>query len=275
MKPMNNIADEQQLRENNNQSISSASKDIAQQTPSEPPAANISSVSPEPVPAATANIVPPNTSVLYPNEMDLTQGIIVRPFASTGARIVMIPTVARDNPGYLPSISQGSKLASDFRFGLDLLLSEQFAINVQAGYTSFAQLVTKLTSEQQAGIPFGGYAYYSQIAMTPSAWTMLGASYTVNPSDPFRIILNANAGVAWLNSVAPMGELGLTTELDLSSRITVRPAFTFDVARVGYGSDQSGTAPLTNGFIYHNEITNSQSIWESSVGVNIGIMFRY
>jgi len=98
----------------------------------------------------------------------------------------------------------------------------------------------------------------------------------VNPNDPFRIILSADVGAAWqLNGIAPMGELGIATELDLSSRLTLRPALTFDVARVGYGSDESGTPPSTDGFIYHNEITNSPYLWESAIGFHIGFMFRY
>jgi hypothetical protein len=249
---------------------------LATEASNEPPIANINSVSPKQTPAASADIVPPTTSVLYPLSMDLTQGVIVRPFLSMGGRIVTLPSVTNIQPSSLDQNSR-TQIASDIRFGLDVLLDEQFAINLQAGQTSFAQLQTERSTlpAPQNGLPFSSNTYYSRVNVTPSLWTMAGASYMVNPNDPFRLILSADAGAAWqLNGIAPMGELGIATELDLSSRLTLRPALTFDVARVGYGSDQSGTPP-TNGFIYHNESTNSSNLWESAIGFNIGFMLRY
>ena len=230
----------------------------------------ISAVSPVSLPSQSANIARTNLVTLQPQPMNLAEGYIVRPFASAGSRLINLPSV-NNNPTGTYHIKTGLQPVSDLRFGLDLLMSEQYSIHIQTGQSAFAQVRTH--SDVKSGL-ISSYIYYSMIDLVPSLWSTVGMTYLLNPEAPFRIILSADVGGAWqLNGIAPMGELGVATEIDVSSRLTVHPAITFDVARVGFGSDQSSSTS-TSAIIGHNELA-PMSIWNNSAGFSLGIMLRY
>ena len=220
---------------------------------------------------AMANIVPPNTSILYPLPMNLAEGMIVRPYASSGLRMIMLPKVSEDSAKY--KSASGPTATSNSLFGLDFLIDEGFAIHAQAGLGQFAQIGYQSDPINSGNSLPGTNIYYKTVNLNQAWWTTAGASWMLNPNDAFRVILSADAGAAWLHPIAPMAGLGLATEIDLSSRFTLRPGVTFDA--VWTQADGSrGTLPVSSAIIQNEEFART-GLFSTSLGFNIGFMLRY
>jgi hypothetical protein len=222
----------------------------------------------QPVPA---NIMPPNSSVLYPLPMNLVEGLIVRPYANGGLKVIMLPNISEVNSNPRKTAS-GPTLAWNSLFGLDFLIDESFAYHVQVGSGQFAQIAYHNDYiPSVSSVP--AYAYDKAVDLNQSWWTTVGASWMLNPNDAFRVILSADAGAAWLHPIAPMAGLGLATEIDLSSRFTIRPGVTFDA--VWTQADGSHNAALPPSVIIQNEEFGPTGLFSTSIGFNIGFMLRY
>jgi len=245
-----------------------AHKGMRELTPSEVPAStedkdrgnsNVASLIPPisamPISPAKADIPAQSTAILTPMPIVASEGITVRPYASTGERLVT-----------LNGINGNSKniMEPNYMFGLEFELGDHYAFHIQGGSSSFATL----TKEQMPNMVAPWPVYQSKIVPQSAYWTTAGVSYSFPVIGSMPLILSADGGAVLLSNTGLMGILSAATEIPIFHQLLLRPSVSYDAV----WTSLPGVG--TSSGIYENQISQS-SMWSTAVGFNISLIFRY
>ncbi|MDP4198895.1 MAG: hypothetical protein Q8922_10865 [Bacteroidota bacterium] len=231
----------------------------------------LTAVAPSSVPAVAANIPVSRPSVISPMPLDFGDGIVLRPFVSSGVGIASWsagPTLVEG----AKHRSAGSKLIQDFRAGFDLAVNDVLSLRFEGGQSQFAHQV--LHGDNLSGngeLPT--YAIYTAVTLDQAYWTGIGLSYSIAVGQvPLQFSLDG--GPVWLHPIGWTAGLGLSTEFDLGSRLALRPGMTFNLTGTGRDGMRNADANPASSIFLNREFNESRMIY-SSLGLNIGFMFRF
>ncbi len=237
------------------------------QPPPEDNAPALRAVAPSSIPVATANFPGSRPSVLTPVPVEFGEGIMVRPFFSIGYKQSFVSVSGETSSDLDHSNPNASPM--DIRAGLDFVLSDAWALRAQGGYSSFAEQILKGNIEQTYTLP--AYTQYSTVNAVWAGWATVGAAYSFDISEhPFTA--SAGGGLAMLTHSAPMLDLGLSTEFDLSSQFSLRPSLIYQAVWTKLEDQRSG---VPQGSAIFFDRTLPPLGVSSSIGLNVGFIFRF
>ncbi len=209
--------------------------------------------SPKSTSAVAANIPAMQAQILMPMPDEVGEGITVRPYASSGTRMLQLPGI-NNSTGYIKGVANTT-------VGLEFELGDRYSFRVQGGQSSF----TKFSYAQAPGMIAGLPVYTATVGAQSAGWTTVGISYAFALTQSFPLILSADGGAVWSGGL--MGMLGLSTELPLTGQLVLRPTLTYDVVRTSIPS------PAQTNAIYIDPIDQT-SMTTGAFGFQLNFMFR-
>jgi len=217
---------------------------------------------------ASANAILPNglsPSSFATLPMMVGEASRIRPFIALGTSVQL---ARADNTGLVPS--DNGAISFDMRIGADIAVSGPFSVRVQGGSTEFAREFDR-DGSSSIGIRQTPTTYTS-VNTRNAFWATGGLSYRLYAADIVPLTISASVGAAFLNTIAPMGEIGISTEIPVSENFAVRPGFVFDVV--------STTAEdLKNHDLHYPTVVNREfsekTLLSQALGVSLGFTYRY
>lgn len=244
-----------------------AASQVQPPAPPEDNAPALRTVAPTSIPTAMAHFPGSRPSVLSRMPVEFGEGIMVRPFFSVGIKQSLVSVSGEVSEKLDRSNPQSSPF--DIRGGLDFLLSDSWAIRAQGGWSSFAEQVMRSGQDLSYSLP--AYIQYSTVNAMWAGWATVGAAYSFDIGEhPFTA--SAGGGLALLTHSAPMLDLGLSTEFDLSSQFSLRPSLIYQAVWTKLEDQRSGVPQ--GSAIFFDRTLPPLSV-SSTIGLNVGLIFRF
>jgi hypothetical protein len=219
---------------------------------------------PRSAPSVASDIPVTYPKILTPMPAEVGEGITVRPYASSGYRLLQLNPVSGVGSNVMV---QNSVIGFEFELG------DRYAFRAQGGQSSFAQIGYTPDPSAKIVSVIAGLKAYSPTTIAQSAnWATVGMSYSIPITASIPIILSADVGTVFLNPNpwGIMGIFGAAADIPVSSNFTLRPLLTFDMVS---SSTQSASMPTGN-IVIENSIDKTSMV-SQAFGLQLNLMYRF
>ncbi len=238
-----------------------------------PPEAAVSAVAAKPVAPVSANIPDFHPTSFASLPLVFSEGLAVRPFVSVGGRVQFV-SADHDIAGLTPN---DGNAASDLRLGVDIAIIDNLGLRLQGGNMQISRLVDRAGTPKVASLYNGltqEYVNYTTVNLENAYWATAGLTYHVYATDAIPLTFSVSGGAAFLSTTAPMAELGLSTELAVSSHLMISPGVSYDAVWTTT-ENLRGSQGVPGNAILVDRGFNRSTLFSSSLGLTLGFQYHF